>query len=177
VAFQCRLTLSVALSLLLFVSGCGKKAPQIDPVTQAITTYKNLVEPPIQESEQIAKFFVQIVLEDKADPDPDRVAEQLKTKIVPAATTCAEKVQGIKPADKNLNTLHQYLVDAAQYRLEGYQEMLQGYQQNDMELFTQGQKKMANSKIKEDDYISRMNLLMRAHGLELHYFAVPPAIN
>jgi hypothetical protein len=165
-------TFSLILALSL-ASGC-KRGPKVDPMKAAMSSYKQAIEPPIQKSEEIARLFVQIVLDDKGNPNPDNAAKRIETEIIPKAQEFLDAIKAIQPTDANLIDLHKVLVQAATLRLEGYQQLAQGFAQKNMDLFTQGQKKVTESKIQEDTFVARADQLMRAQGYELVYFAAPP---
>ncbi len=153
--------------------GCGG-GQEVDPVAKAIESYKTAVEPAIQESEAISKVFVQIVLEDKGKPDPDKAAKRIETEVLPRAKRFLEQVEAIQPKDKNLAEIHKFLVQVANLRLEGYQDLIKGYNSNDLDLFTQGKKKITESKIQENTYIDRARQLFASYGYKLEYFS--PAV-
>jgi len=140
-----------------------------------MAAYKQSVEPPIQKSEEIAKVFVQIVLDDKGNPDPDRAAQRIQSEVLPKAQEFLEQVKTITPRQQGLVDLHQFLVQAATLRVEGYQQIVDGYSKKNLETFTQGQKKVTESKIQEDNYIAQADRLLRNYGYELVYFSAPPS--
>ena len=149
---------------------CGG-GQSVDPVAKAIESYKAAVEPVIQKSEAISKVFVQIVLEDKGKPDPDKAAKRIETEVLPRAKTFADEVSAIQPSDPNIAEIHKFLVQVATLRLEGYQKLIKGYNGNDLELFAQGKKAISESKIQENTYIERARQLFAAYGYKLDYFS------
>ncbi len=152
-------------------TGCGGGGQSSDPVAVAVVQYKSAVEPVLQKSEEVSKIFVQIVLEDKGKPDPDRAAKRIETEVIPRAKTFYDDVSAIKPSDPNIAEIHKFLVQVAKLRLEGYQSVIKGYSENDLELFTEGKKMITESKIQENTFIDRAGQFMRAYGQKLVYFA------
>jgi hypothetical protein len=169
--------LILGLLLAALTSACKKAEPAVDPFYAALTSYKQAVEPPIQKSEELQKVFVQIVLDDKGSPDPDRAAQRMQQEILPRAQEFLDQVKAVQPTEKTLQDLHAVLVAAATLRQEGYKLILDGFAQKNLDTFTQGQKKVTESKIQEENYISQTDQLMNSYGLELSYFAAPPAVS
>lgn len=163
-----RIILALCLSLLIF-SACNK-GQGVDPLAEPIEQYKAAVEPPIQKSEMIANIFVQIVLEDKSNPDPDKAAQRIASDVIPKAKVFVEEVNKIQPKDPTLAEIHQFLLQVATLRMEGYTSIVEGYSQNNLELFNEGHKKITESKIQENTYVDRADAFMGAHGYRLTYF-------
>ena len=161
----------LALCLTLGLTSACNSGPAEDPFKTAVASYKNAVEPPLQKSEEIGKVFMQIVLDDQGAPNPDKAAERIKNEVVPKAQEFVDAVQAIQVKEQALVELHQYLQQTAQLRLEGYQAIADGYTQKNLELFTQGQKKVTDSKIQEENFVARADQVMRSQGYTLTYFA------
>ncbi len=155
--------------------GCGGGGSAADPVAEAVAQYKAAVEPPIQKSEAIAKTFVEIVLANKGNPDPDQAAQRIESEIIPRAKTFLEEVTAIQPENEKVAAIHKFLVQVAQLRLEGYTDLVKGYKENDLDLFNQGRKKITESKIQENAFIEQASQLMGSYGYKLEYYAPPTA--
>ena len=161
------LTLALLGASLLWTA-CGGQ--EVDPVGAALVAYEPVIEPVLHEQENISKLFVAITL-DKIEP-PDAIGK-IKAEAVPMSKALLDKVQAIQISEPTVQGLHQTLTQAATLRLEGYQLMVDGFERKDLAAFNEGKKKLTNSKISEETYISQLDSLSKQYGVKIDFF--PPS--
>lgn len=159
------------LAVLAFGTVACKQQAAVDPLLEAATNYKTAVEPALASSEGIARLFVQVVTESQGKPDPDKAVGRLETELLPKVKEFTDKVNAIQVAEPQIQEAHQYLVRVAKLRQEGYEQVVKGYKEKNLELFSDGQKKLRDSKIEEEEFSTRALQLMHSQGLELTIFS------
>ena len=161
--------LMLSASLFLSTTAC-KQQPKVDPLLEATTSYKTAVEPALARSEAMARIFVQTVTESQGKPDPDKAAARLESELLPKAREFSDQVNAIQVTEPQVHEAHQYLVRVAKLRLEGYEQVVKGYKEKNLDVFSEGQKKLRDSKIEEEEFSTRALQLMHSQGLELAIF-------
>jgi len=146
-------------------SGCG--GDKASPVQTALTAYKPVIEPNLQEGETLSKLFVAITL-DKVETE--EAIRRMKEEAIPLAEKLLEQAQAIQISEPMVQGLHQKLVDASTLRVEGYKLMVQGYNEKNLEIFQQGRQKITDSKILEETYFGDLNRLALENGLQIQFF-------
>lgn len=164
--------LTVTVSSSAALTGCNR-APEVNPVREAVNAYKIAVEPPLARSEEIARLFVQIVTDGQGKPDPDQAAKRIEAEVLPKAKEFSDLINAIQVTEPSVQEVHQHVVLVAKLRLEGYQQVVKGYTEKNLDLFSEGQKKLRDSKVEEEEFSSRALALMRSQGLELAFFTQP----
>ena len=169
--FAAATPLVLALTLL---SGPGcKSEPQVDPHFEAVTAYKKALEGALQKNEELSRQFVELVSSAQGKLDPDQASQKISADVLPKLQEFQKLVGEIQSTDPAVTETHQFLTKVATLRVEGYQAVLKGFGEKNMDVFNEGQKKIRDSKIEEEEFFSRADTLFRSQGMDFQAFTAP----
>lgn len=163
----------LAMTLTLLASPGCKSEPQVDPHLEAVTAYKQALEGALQKNEELSRQFVDLVTSAQGKLDPDQASQKISADVLPKLQEFQKLVGDIQSTDPVVTETHQFLTKVATLRVEGYQSILKGFSEKNMDAFNEGQKKIRDSKIEEEEFFSRADTLFRSQGMDFQAFSAP----
>ncbi|MBS2971006.1 hypothetical protein J9317_19875 [Metabacillus sp. KIGAM252] len=118
----------LSLVLIVFLAACSS------PLQEELLTYANEKLPKLGEMEESAMKKYE---EAANTNDEQKIADAIKSSVIPAYTKIAEEADGISITDEELQKLHKRYTDAVNQQIEGFTMVADSIAQQNDEMFNE----------------------------------------
>jgi hypothetical protein len=152
--------------LIALLAGCG-----VDPARHDVETYDAAMKPVLARNLVLARSFLDIASRvKKGETDGPKIAEQMKTDVVPLADEVEASATKIQPTTPALADAHAILVKAWADRAESYHAMSDAWAKGDLAAFDAARKRNVQSKLDEEKYFQAANAVTSAYGVTIEQY-------